>query len=419
MSTPEQIADTLEVQSFFGKGFSKIERVAGAYLAAKGLYATGKGVYNWVNGKRTYTVTVMGTDYIYPVLHDWILERLPDEKRRSLLAESTKRKNTKVIGGYESDWGEQRAEIALRYDGNRTHTVDIGGNTIELTVTQQENIPSELKLFGQQREKITLRAKKKQGRDAIVNLLQRLLKESLTTNKVPLMHMVTRWGEWRARSDLPIRNIESVILKPGHLDAICSDLQDFLDSEEFYNERCIPWHRGYLFYGPPGTGKTSTAKALASHLGLDIYYLSLGDAGKDDDILSLISQVPERSVLLLEDIDTFHVATSREDNEGPSMSSLLNALDGLSTPHGLITIMTTNDKSALDDALIRPGRVDHQEFFDLADSHQASQIFKWFYGVSPTRDLIRRSTAPSDIISIMYSYKTDPMKAEEKIRALD
>lgn len=55
----------------------------------------------------------------------------------------------------------------------------------------------------------------------------------------------------------------------------------------------------------PGTGKTSFALALASKFNLDVYNLTLLDQDlTDSDLISLLNQLPGRSLLLLEDIDT-------------------------------------------------------------------------------------------------------------------
>jgi DNA replication protein DnaC len=57
----------------------------------------------------------------------------------------------------------------------------------------------------------------------------------------------------------------------------------------------IPYRRGYLLYGPPGSGKSSYIQALAG---------SLSERGLGDDKLNhLLSNAPERSFVLIEDID--------------------------------------------------------------------------------------------------------------------
>ena len=53
------------------------------------------------------------------------------------------------------------------------------------------------------------------------------------------------------------------------------------------------------------------------------------------------------------------------------------ALDGVWTPHGLVTVMTTNHRAALDPALIRAGRIDADEEFSLLDEEQAARLAGW------------------------------------------
>jgi chaperone BCS1 len=64
-------------------------------------------------------------------------------------------------------------------------------------------------------------------------------------------------------------------------------------------------------------------------------------------------------MLLIEDVDVAHSAKERDDRgKGVSLTGLLNVLDGVLTPHGLIKMLTTNNIDALDPAVIRPGRAD-------------------------------------------------------------
>lgn len=63
-----------------------------------------------------------------------------------------------------------------------------------------------------------------------------------------------------------------------------------------------------------------------------------------------------------------------------TFSGLLNALDGVASSDERIIFMTTNHIERLDAALIRPGRVDLQEFIGDAAAEQARRLFCRFYG---------------------------------------
>ncbi|KAJ1642070.1 Complex III assembly protein translocase and chaperone, partial [Dispira simplex] len=91
--------------------------------------------------------------------------------------------------------------------------------------------------------------------------------------------MYTSWGaEWRPFG-LPRkrRPLESVVLDQGITSRIVSDVQDFISNEVWYNQRGIPYRRGYLLYGPPGSGKTSFIQALAGYLEYNICILNLSE----------------------------------------------------------------------------------------------------------------------------------------------
>ena len=66
----------------------------------------------------------------------------------------------------------------------------------------------------------------------------------------------------------------------------------------------IPYRRGYLLHGPPGSGKSSFIQALAGSLSYDIFMLNLSERGLTDYKLNyLMSNAPERSFILIEDVD--------------------------------------------------------------------------------------------------------------------
>jgi chaperone BCS1 len=85
--------------------------------------------------------------------------------------------------------------------------------------------------------------------------------------------------------------------------------------------------------------------------------------------------MPADSLLLLEDIDcAWNERAAKDDAKTLTFSGLLNVLDGAATPEGRVTFMTTNHKGKLDDALIRPGRVDQQLEFKNATTEQIREL---------------------------------------------
>lgn len=137
----------------------------------------------------------------------------------------------------------------------------------------------------------------------------------------------TAWGtEWRPLGKpRRKRDVGSVVLAEGVAERCVDDLKRFLGRAKWYAERGIPYRRGYLFHGPPGSGKTSFIQALAGALSYNICLLNLSERGLTDDKLNyLLGVAPERSFILLEDIDAAfnkRVQTS-EDGYVPSPAFL-------------------------------------------------------------------------------------------------
>lgn len=137
----------------------------------------------------------------------------------------------------------------------------------------------------------------------------------------------TAWGiEWKPFGQpRQKRPLQSVVLDNGVGEKIEDDVKAFLGRRQWYADRGlpnpllryrklkrfyvlgivgIPYRRGYLLHGPPGSGKTSFIQALAGSLGYDICLLNLSERGLADDKLNhLLSNAPERSFVLIEDVD--------------------------------------------------------------------------------------------------------------------
>ncbi|KAI8945028.1 P-loop containing nucleoside triphosphate hydrolase protein [Xylaria longipes] len=231
-------------------------------------------------------------------------------------------------------------------------------------------------------------------------------------------------NNWQQVANRPVRDMKTVVLDQQQKLLVLADMNEYLHpaTPRWYANRGIPLRRGYLFHGPPGTGKTSLSFALAGVFGLDIHVISLLEPTlTEEDLSSLFSSLPRRCVVLLEDIDTAGLRrpadelraaerTGRNEKEhsrkdetpqtttndikelakvlkketedqkkGISLSGLLNAIDGVASHEGRVLIMTTNVPESLDDALIRPGRVDLQVEFTYATKEQAKELFIRMY----------------------------------------
>jgi predicted AAA+ superfamily ATPase len=180
------------------------------------------------------------------------------------------------------------------------------------------------------------------------------------------------------------RSIDTIYFDEGVLEGIVKDIQEFLSEEhkEIYQTFGIPYKRNYLLEGYPGTGKTSLISALASKIDYSISILHLTPKIIDSELAIVFQQIEDNTILVLEDIDClFNGRKKSEDSmSNITFSALLNALDGMiSRQNGALVFMTTNYKTTLDSALLRPGRIDNCVHFDYATEYQVKKMYTKFF----------------------------------------
>ncbi|KAG1231797.1 hypothetical protein G6F68_007069 [Rhizopus microsporus] len=185
--------------------------------------------------------------------------------------------------------------------------------------------------------------------------------------------------EWQSVGSKELRSFESVILKAGQKERILKDIQTFRRRERWYTNRGIPYRRGYLLYGPPGTGKTSLVQSVASKVNMNVAIVSLSGSMDDEKFNVLMQEIPRNSILIMEDIDHCVIKDPSSDETNVSskitMSSLLNALDGVVAQEGSMVFMTCNDISRIQPALLRPVRIDMKMELGYADKEQIRKMF--------------------------------------------
>lgn len=200
-----------------------------------------------------------------------------------------------------------------------------------------------------------------------------------------------QYPEWERSRDIKHRGLDTVLLKDSLEKSILQRIKIFFSKEDWYAKIGIRYKQIYLLHGPPGTGKTSVVQAMASELKSPLFNLALSDSLSDADLSVLMAGIPAGSILLIEDID--RILFDENNSKKWTLSGLLNMLDGVISPYGVIIFITTNNLEKLPDVITRPGRVDEIYKLTYADKDQAAKMFMKFF------DNVDAAATFSDIIN--------------------
>lgn len=157
---------------------------------------------------------------------------------------------------------------------------------------------------------------------------------------------------------------------------IIQHLDNWLNSREIYQRHGIVYKTGVLLYGAAGTGKTTTAKAIASYLGFNLHIINIKSYKEEQMLIRKIINIPEKSVVLFEDIDCLLTSRAEEQDKDAKalLGTVLNILDGVLSPENVVFVGTTNHIDSLDEALIREGRFDLKVNAEKIGSDLAEQM---------------------------------------------
>lgn len=156
--------------------------------------------------------------------------------------------------------------------------------------------------------------------------------------------------------------------------------------------------KGILLYGPPGTGKTLIARQIGKMLnsrepkvinGPEVLNKYVGQS--EENIRKLFADAEKEykekgdesglHIIIFDELDA--VCKQRGSGAGGGtgvgdsvVNQLLSKLDGVDQLNNILLIGMTNRMDMIDDALLRPGRLEVHMEISLPDEHGRAQILK-------------------------------------------
>jgi 26S proteasome regulatory subunit T6 len=188
---------------------------------------------------------------------------------------------------------------------------------------------------------------------------------------------------------VPDSNYDSV----GGLDDQIKEIREVIElpikHPEIFESLGISQPKGVIMYGPPGTGKTLLARAVAHHTdctfirvsGNELVQKYIGEGARLVRELFVMARQHAPSIIFMDEIDSIGGQRIDDDSKGDSevqrtMLELLNQLDGFEESQNIKIIMATNRIDILDDALLRPGRIDRKIEFPNPNEKARYDILK-------------------------------------------
>lgn len=144
--------------------------------------------------------------------------------------------------------------------------------------------------------------------------------------------------------------------------------------------------KGVLLHGPPGCGKTLLARAVANEMGASFYLINGPEiiskwVGQTEQTLRRLFGSAKRnapSIIFIDELDS--IAPSRDfmlhHFDVTMVDQLLALMDGMKPANGVVVIGATNRVDAVDPAIRRKGRFDHEVKIGLPNERSRFEILK-------------------------------------------
>ena len=154
--------------------------------------------------------------------------------------------------------------------------------------------------------------------------------------------------------------------------------------------------RGVLFYGPPGCGKTLLAKAIATECSANFIsvkgpeLLTMWFGESEANVREVFDKARQSApcVLFFDELDSIGISRGRGSGGGGEaadrvINQLLTEMDGIGVKKNVFVVGATNRPDILDEALLRPGRLDQLVYIPLPDKKSRIAILKAVFRKTP------------------------------------
>jgi transitional endoplasmic reticulum ATPase len=173
--------------------------------------------------------------------------------------------------------------------------------------------------------------------------------------------------------------------------------------------------KGILMFGPPGTGKTLLAKAVANESecnfisvkGPELLSKWVGESEKGVREIFRKARQASPSIIFFDEIDA--LVPKRGSYQGSShvtesvVSQILTELDGMEELKNVTVLAATNRPDMLDDALLRPGRLERHIYVPAPDADSRKKIFEVYLG-GETGDILAKDVEIDALIGQTEGY---------------
>jgi len=226
----------------------------------------------------------------------------------------------------------------------------------------------------------------------------------------------------------------------------------FMEGEEWYNRKGVPYQLGILLSGEAGTGKSSCIRAMANYTRRHVINVNFANIKtvtqlkklfysedvyvfQDDDATDAVRlRIPLRDrIYVLEEIDalgsaildrkgTASALAAAGGDEGAtdtattlhdeiSLGQLLQVLDGIMETPGRIVTITSNHPELLDSALLRAGRIDLNIHFGFATRQTIADMYERLHDSPFPADRVNELPdgvlSPADANEVMFRHMED------------